>query len=32
MLRSVKSMRGYRVVATDGDAGHAHDLYFDDAS
>jgi PRC-barrel domain len=30
MLRSAKDVRGYALVATDGELGSVHDLYFDD--
>ncbi len=30
MLKSVKSMLGYRLDASDGTAGHVHDFYFDE--
>ncbi|MBN1480783.1 PRC-barrel domain containing protein [candidate division KSB1 bacterium] len=30
MLRSIKSFKGFRLKATDGDIGHVYDLYFDD--
>jgi len=30
MLRSVKSIYGYKIAATDGTIGKAHDVYFDD--
>ncbi len=32
MLRSLKSISGYRLNASDGNIGHAHDFYFDDSS
>ncbi len=31
MLRSALEIRGYRIRATDGEIGKAHDLYFDDS-
>jgi hypothetical protein len=30
MLRSLKALFGYRILATDGEIGHVHDFYFDD--
>jgi hypothetical protein len=30
MLRSAKSMRGYSILAQDGDIGNIHEFYFDD--
>jgi len=30
MLRSLKSLIGYRIHATDGEMGHVDDFYFDD--
>jgi hypothetical protein len=32
MLRSIISLTGYTIEATDGDIGHVRDLYFDDRS
>jgi hypothetical protein len=32
MLRSAKELIGYTIVATDGEIGRVHDLYFDDQS
>jgi sporulation protein YlmC with PRC-barrel domain len=30
MLRSVKDLQGYKILATDGEIGRAHEFYFDD--
>jgi hypothetical protein len=30
MLRSIKEVIGYRILASDGDIGHVHDFFFDD--
>jgi len=30
MLRSLKEISGYRILAKDGDIGHVHDFFFDD--
>lgn len=32
MLRSIKALRGYTIAARDGEIGHVHEFYFDDAS
>jgi hypothetical protein len=32
MLRSVKDLRGYKILATDGEIGKVHEFYFDDAT
>ena len=29
MLRSVKELTGYKILATDGEIGRVHDFYFD---
>lgn len=31
MLRSINSLKGYKLLATDGDVGKVKDIYFDDA-
>ncbi len=30
MLRSTRDLKGYKILATDGEIGHVHDFYFDD--
>ena len=30
MLRSMKELRGYNMLASDGEIGKAHEFYFDD--